>query len=277
MIVSRTGRPREFTRPDGNHPPSHPFEAVPGSAHDHVLPRRDVAARSLALRDIVDAEGQRDIRQRPFQKHASRHRALEIAAAADPQNTWFAVCTVAATAGRNLRYIRHFGKMSRSASLGSCRISRNWGRLCTVRIKQVPLIASAAACGRASTHARSDGDPRPAGSGNKNQNLETIMSKISLACATAVLASSGAAFAGSHLTEVSFGTNWVAQAEHGGFYQAVADGTYEECGLKVTIVPGGPQSQQPCADAGGQDRLPHGRRSACRRSRQQRKTCLWLR
>ena len=43
------------------------------------------------------------------------------------------------------------------------------------------------------------------------------------------------------LTEVGFGTNWVAQAEHGGFYQAVADGTYEECGLDVTIVPGGPQ------------------------------------
>jgi len=42
-------------------------------------------------------------------------------------------------------------------------------------------------------------------------------------------------------TDVSFGTNWLAQAEHGGFYQSVADGTYEECGLNVTIVPGGPQ------------------------------------
>lgn len=40
---------------------------------------------------------------------------------------------------------------------------------------------------------------------------------------------------------VTYGTNWVAQAEHGGFYQAVADGTYAECGLDVTIVPGGPQ------------------------------------
>ena len=38
-----------------------------------------------------------------------------------------------------------------------------------------------------------------------------------------------------------FGTNWVAQAEHGGYYQAVADGTYEACGLEVEIVPGGPQ------------------------------------
>ena len=43
------------------------------------------------------------------------------------------------------------------------------------------------------------------------------------------------------LTEVTFGTNWVAQAEHGGFYQSIADGTYEQCGLNVTIVPGGPQ------------------------------------
>ena len=58
--------------------------------------------------------------------------------------------------------------------------------------------------------------------------------------AAAILAGT-AAFAGGHLTEVTFGTNWVAQAEHGGYYQAVADGTYEACGLSVTIIPGGPQ------------------------------------
>ncbi|NUB46001.1 ABC transporter substrate-binding protein [Fertoebacter nigrum] len=40
---------------------------------------------------------------------------------------------------------------------------------------------------------------------------------------------------------VVFGTNWLAQAEHGGFYQAVADGTYAACGLDVTIQTGGPQ------------------------------------
>lgn len=39
---------------------------------------------------------------------------------------------------------------------------------------------------------------------------------------------------------VSFGTNWVAQAEHGGYYQAMVDGSYAECGLDVRIVPGGP-------------------------------------
>ncbi len=42
------------------------------------------------------------------------------------------------------------------------------------------------------------------------------------------------------LDKVSFGTNWVAEAEHGGFFQAVADGTYKKYGLDVTIVPGGP-------------------------------------
>ena len=44
------------------------------------------------------------------------------------------------------------------------------------------------------------------------------------------------------LDKVSFGTNWVAQAEHGGFFQAVADGTYKKYGLDVTIVPGGPNA-----------------------------------
>src|SRR5437588_1510809 len=44
------------------------------------------------------------------------------------------------------------------------------------------------------------------------------------------------------LDKVSFGTNWVAEAEHGGFYQALADGTYKKYGLDVTIVPGGPNA-----------------------------------
>ncbi|PAY10037.1 MULTISPECIES: ABC transporter substrate-binding protein [Bradyrhizobium] len=42
------------------------------------------------------------------------------------------------------------------------------------------------------------------------------------------------------LDKVSFGTNWVAEGEHGGFFQALADGTYKKYGLDVTIVPGGP-------------------------------------
>lgn len=42
--------------------------------------------------------------------------------------------------------------------------------------------------------------------------------------------------------KVSFGTNWLAEAEHGGYYQAVADGTYAKYGLDVTIRQGGPQA-----------------------------------
>lgn len=39
----------------------------------------------------------------------------------------------------------------------------------------------------------------------------------------------------------SFTTNWYAQAEHGGFYQALAAGLYKKEGLDVTIKMGGPQ------------------------------------
>ncbi len=42
------------------------------------------------------------------------------------------------------------------------------------------------------------------------------------------------------LDKVTFATNWLAEAEHGGFYQAKADGTYEKYGLAVTILQGGP-------------------------------------
>lgn len=45
---------------------------------------------------------------------------------------------------------------------------------------------------------------------------------------------------GAALDEVAFGTNWKAEAEHGGYYQAVAAGIYEKHGLKVTVRPGGP-------------------------------------
>lgn len=56
--------------------------------------------------------------------------------------------------------------------------------------------------------------------------------------ALAMLAATGA----EALDKVRFGTNWVAQAEHGGYYQALVDGTYAKYGLDVEIVPGGPQS-----------------------------------
>jgi NitT/TauT family transport system substrate-binding protein len=43
------------------------------------------------------------------------------------------------------------------------------------------------------------------------------------------------------LTKISFQTGWLAQAEHGGPYQALANGYYKDNGLDVEIRPGGPQ------------------------------------
>ena len=44
------------------------------------------------------------------------------------------------------------------------------------------------------------------------------------------------------LVKVTLQTDWYAQAEHGGFYQAFAEGYYEDFGLDVTILPGGPNA-----------------------------------
>lgn len=61
---------------------------------------------------------------------------------------------------------------------------------------------------------------------------------LGIAVATTLISLSGAAQA---LDKVSFQTGWLAQAEQGGFYQAIATGIYEKYGLEVTIRKGGPQ------------------------------------
>jgi NitT/TauT family transport system substrate-binding protein len=43
------------------------------------------------------------------------------------------------------------------------------------------------------------------------------------------------------IEKLVFGTNWYAQAEHGGYYQALAEGTYRKYGLDLTVRMGGPQ------------------------------------
>jgi NitT/TauT family transport system substrate-binding protein len=42
--------------------------------------------------------------------------------------------------------------------------------------------------------------------------------------------------------KVTLGTNWVAEAEHGGFYQALGDGTYRKYGIDLNIIQGGPNT-----------------------------------
>jgi NitT/TauT family transport system substrate-binding protein len=60
-------------------------------------------------------------------------------------------------------------------------------------------------------------------------------------CLAIVLLAISGLEAGQPLEHVVFSTDWLAEAEHGGFYQALAEGTYAKYGLDVTIKPGGPQ------------------------------------
>ena len=67
--------------------------------------------------------------------------------------------------------------------------------------------------------------------------MNGILAKFSIAFGALAATS----FATMAAEKVTFMSNWLAQAEHGGYYQAVADGTYADCGLDVTIAQGGPQ------------------------------------
>ncbi|MFI4902351.1 MAG: ABC transporter substrate-binding protein [Burkholderiales bacterium] len=65
-----------------------------------------------------------------------------------------------------------------------------------------------------------------------------MLRRMIAAAALAALASAAYAQAPERLV---FSTDWLAEAEHGGFYQAVAEGIYRRHGLDVTIEQGGPQ------------------------------------
>lgn len=58
----------------------------------------------------------------------------------------------------------------------------------------------------------------------------------------ALLLSSAALAASRPLAKVTVQLDWVAEPEHGGFYQALARGFFRDEGLDVTIVPGGPNA-----------------------------------
>ncbi len=81
-----------------------------------------------------------------------------------------------------------------------------------------------------------------------------MRARLTLLAAAALLAAPAIA-----QDKITFATNWKAQAAHGGFYQAVADGTYKKYGLEVTIQPGGPQvNNRPLLPAGRIDFLMTG-------------------
>jgi NitT/TauT family transport system substrate-binding protein len=85
-------------------------------------------------------------------------------------------------------------------------------------------------------------------------NRETTMKTLLLTAALTAIALPAAA-----LDKVRFGTNWIAQGGHGGWYQAMADGTMEEYGIELEIVMGGPQvNNRPMLPAGRLDFLMAG-------------------
>jgi NitT/TauT family transport system substrate-binding protein len=67
-----------------------------------------------------------------------------------------------------------------------------------------------------------------------------MIGRVLQAVVFAAIAACGTSLHAQQADKVTFATNWVAQAEHGGFYQALVDGTYRKSGLDVTILPGGP-------------------------------------
>jgi NitT/TauT family transport system substrate-binding protein len=69
-----------------------------------------------------------------------------------------------------------------------------------------------------------------------------VSRRVALGLATGpLLVAAGQVRAQPRLDKVSFVTNWRAQAEHGGFYQAQAAGLYRAAGLEVELRSGGPQ------------------------------------
>lgn len=71
---------------------------------------------------------------------------------------------------------------------------------------------------------------------------KSVRDRLTGALRTASLALSVAACGLAHADDkVTVMTSWYAQAEHGGFYQALATGLYKKAGLDVTIKMGGPQ------------------------------------
>jgi NitT/TauT family transport system substrate-binding protein len=75
---------------------------------------------------------------------------------------------------------------------------------------------------------------------SQRSSLEYSMTRI-LPVAALALATALASVHAAAQDKITFATDWLAQAEHGGFYQAVAERTYTKHGLDVTIRMGGPQ------------------------------------
>ena len=71
----------------------------------------------------------------------------------------------------------------------------------------------------------------------------------------------GATPAAAQGTVIRFATDWRAEAEHGGFYEALAEGEYAKRGLDVKLIQGGPGVNVPQLLASGAVELGDGSNS----------------
>lgn len=74
-----------------------------------------------------------------------------------------------------------------------------------------------------------------------------LTTTLAATCAAALLCGSALA-----VEKIRFGSNWLAEAEHCGFYEAEAKGLYKDAGLDVEIIPGGPDRNIPILIAAGE-------------------------
>ncbi len=72
-------------------------------------------------------------------------------------------------------------------------------------------------------------------------NRRAALGLLGGSAAAALVPVPGARVSAQSLEKLSFQTNWRAQAEHGGFYLALANGIYKKYGIDAEIRPGGPQ------------------------------------
>lgn len=87
--------------------------------------------------------------------------------------------------------------------------------------------------------------------------------KILFVAALAALCacSQGQPAGGPQKTQIRFATDWLAEAEHGGFYEALATGEYAKRGLDVRIIQGGATVNVPQLVASGAVELGDGSNS----------------
>ena len=81
--------------------------------------------------------------------------------------------------------------------------------------------------------------------------IVVVLAALLAACSPGKKEDAASGGAGAQPTQIRFATDWRAQAEQGGYYEALATGEYKKRGLDVKIVQGGPGVNVPQLLAAG--------------------------